>query len=73
MVLLNDQTREPQAVEVLCSEWAHALSWNFVMDRLISLPDTDPIAFERACYDEAWGCTYSRVWRAYLDVIREAA
>ena len=36
-------------------------------------PDTDPVEFERACHDEAWGCAYSRVWRAYLDVIREAA
>ena len=34
---------------------------------------TGPEEFERACHDEAWGCAYSRVWRAYLDVIREAA
>ena len=64
---------DPQAVEVLCHEWAHALAWNFAVDRLINAPDTDPIAFERAYHDEAWGCAYSRVWRAYLDVIREAA
>jgi hypothetical protein len=31
------------------------------------------VEFERACHDEAWGCAYSRVWRAYLDFIREAA
>jgi hypothetical protein len=72
-VLLNDSMGEPQAVEVLCHEWAHALAWNFAVDRLISAPDTDPVEFERACHDEAWGCAYSRVWRAYLDVIREAA
>jgi len=29
--------------------------------------------FERACDDEAWGWAYSRVWRACLDLIREAA
>jgi hypothetical protein len=73
VVLLNDKMGEPQAVEVLCHEWAHALAWNFAVDRLINAPDTDPVAFERACHDEAWGCAYSRVWRAYLDVIREAA
>ena len=73
VVLLNDKMDEPQAVEVLCHEWAHAVAWNFSVDRLINAPDTDPIAFERACHDEAWGCAYSRVWRAYLDVIREAA
>jgi hypothetical protein len=50
-----------------------APAWNFAVDRLINAPDTDPVAFERACHDEAWGCAYSRVWRAYLDVIREAA
>ena len=73
VVLLNDEMGEPQAVEVLCHEWAHALAWNFAVDRLINAPDTDPVEFERACHDEAWGCAYSRVWRAYLDVIREAA
>jgi hypothetical protein len=62
VVLLNDKMDEPQAVEVLCHEWAHALAWNFAVDRLINAPDNDP-----------WGCAYSRVWRAYLDVIREAA
>ena len=28
--------------------------------------------FDRASHDEAWGCAYSRVWRAYQEVIREA-
>ena len=73
VVLLNEEMGEPQAVEVLCHEWAHALALNFAVDRLINTPDTDPVAFQRACHDEAWGCAYSRVWRAYLDVIREAA
>jgi hypothetical protein len=50
-----------------------APAWNFAVDRLINAPDTDPVEFERACHDEAWGCAYSRVWRAYLDVIRDAA
>ena len=58
---------------VLCHEWAHALAWNFAVDRLINAPNTDPVAFERACHDEAWGCAYSWAWRAYLDVIRDAA
>jgi hypothetical protein len=49
------------------------LAWNFAVDRLINAPDTDPVEFERACHDEASGCAYSRVWRAYLDVIQDAA
>ena len=73
VVQLNRDLGEPQAVEVLCHEWAHALAWNFAVDRLINAPDTDPVEFERACHDEAWGCAYSRVWRAYLDVTRDAA
>ena len=62
-----------QAVEVLCHEWAHALARNFAVDRLINTPDTDSVEFERACHNGAWGCAYSRVWRAYMHVIREAA
>jgi len=73
VVLLNDKTGELQAVQVLCHEWAHALAWNFTVDRLINAPDTDHVAFERACHDEAWGCAYSWACRAYLDVIRDAA
>ena len=68
VVRLNDQMSEPQAVEVLCHEWAHALAWNYSLDRLAKTPGLDPVEFERACHDEAWGCAYSRVWRAYLEV-----
>ena len=52
---------------------AHALAWNFTLDRLSKMRGLDPVVFDRAGHDEAWGCAYSRVWRAYLDVIREAA
>ena len=72
VVQLNRDLSEPQAVEVLCHEWAHALAWNFSLDRLSKTPGLDPVAFDRACHDEAWGCAYSRVWRAYQEVIREA-
>ena len=36
VVRLNESMGEPQAVEVLCNEWAHALAWNFAVDRLIA-------------------------------------
>ena len=72
VVQLNRDLGEPQAVEVLCHEWAHALAWNFTLDRLSKMRGLDPVEFDRACHDEAWGCAYSRVWRAYQEVIREA-
>ena len=72
VVLLNDEMGEPQAVEVLCHEWAHALAWNYSLDRLARAPGIDPAEFDRASHDEAWGCAYSRVWRTYQDAIREA-
>jgi len=65
VVQLNRDLGEPQAVEVLCHEWSHALAWNFSLDRLSKMPGLDPVVFDRACHDEAWGCAYSRVWRAY--------
>jgi hypothetical protein len=73
VVQLNRDLGEPQAVEVLCHEWAHALAWSFSLDRLSKTPGLDPAVFDRACHDEAWGCAYSRVWRAYLELGREAA
>ena len=73
VVRLNDQMEEPQAVECLLHEWAHALAWNFSLDRLSKMPGVDPAVFDRACHDEAWGCAYSRVWRAYQEVIRQVA
>lgn len=67
VVLLNNQMAEEQAVEVLCHEWAHALAWNYSLDRLAELPDLDPAEFDRASHDEAWGCAYARVRRAHLE------
>ena len=73
VVQLNRDLGEPQAVEVLCHEWSHALAWSFSLDRLSKTPGLDPVEFDRACHDEAWGCAYSRVWRAYQEVIRQVA
>lgn len=65
VIRLNNSLRADQAVETLLHEWAHALAWNFSLDRLSRLPGLDPAEFDRASHDEAWGCAYSRVWRAY--------
>jgi hypothetical protein len=34
---------------------AHALAWNFSLDRLAKTPGINPVEFDRACHDEAWG------------------
>lgn len=70
VVRLNKNLDEPLAVETLCHEWAHALAWNFSIDRLARDPDVDRELLEAAAHDEAWGCSYSRVWRAYLATAR---
>jgi Zn-dependent peptidase ImmA (M78 family) len=66
VIRLNDQMGENQAIDVLLHEWGHALAWNHLLDRLAKSPDTSPEEFEQASHDEAWGCAYARVWRAYL-------
>jgi hypothetical protein len=66
VIRLNDQMGENQAIDVLLHEWGHALAWNHLLDRLAKSADTSPEEFEQASHDEAWGCAYARVWRAYL-------
>ena len=65
VVRLNRAMNESQATETLLHEWAHALAWNYSLDRMARDPDVDPELFEAASHDEAWGCAYSRVWRAF--------
>ena len=72
---LDDSCRLPQVAAVadaprLLDLW---MAWNFTLDRLSKMRGLDPVVFDRASHDEAWRCACSRVWRAYLDVIREAA
>jgi hypothetical protein len=66
VIRLSEHLDEVMAVEVLCHEWAHAMAWNYNLDKLARTPGLDPAGFQIAAHDEAWGCAYSRVWRAYL-------
>jgi hypothetical protein len=67
VIRLNNQMDQAQAIETTLHEWAHALAWNYSLDRLASEPGVTPEAFDRASHDEAWGCAYSRVWRVYSE------
>lgn len=69
VIRLNNKLRQDQAVETLLHEWAHALAWNYSLDRLAKEPGVSPELFDAASHDEAWGCAYSRVWRAYSGVV----
>ena len=46
-VLLNRELKEPQAVEVLCHKWAHALAWNFTLDRISRMRRPQFLRLER--------------------------
>ena len=65
VIRLNTKMDQNMAIETLLHEWAHALAWNYSLDRLARMPDVNQNEFELASHDEAWGCAYSRVWRAY--------
>lgn len=66
VIALNVAMNEHDAVETLIHEWAHALSWNLVLDRLSRQASIDPHDFQDASHDEAWGCAYARAWRVYI-------
>ena len=69
VIRLADRLSQPEAVEVLLHEWAHALSWNHALDKLAEAPDLDRDAFEDASHDGAWGLAYAKTWRLYSGVL----
>jgi hypothetical protein len=72
VISLNSSLDEYEAVDTLLHEWAHALSWHLVLDRLAKDALIAPEVFQKASHDELWGCAYSRVWRAYIGQILPA-
>ena len=70
VIRLGGHLDEDAAVEALLHEWAHALAWNYTLDKLARTPGLDPEGFQIAAHDEAWGCAYSRVWREYLRTLQ---
>ena len=64
---------ENSVIPLLRHEWTHTLAWNFSLYRLAKMLGINPVEFDRACHDEAWGFASSRVWRASQEVIRQVA
>lgn len=72
VIRLNSAMGPPQAVDVLVHEWAHALSWNYTHDKLITGPSNQELV-DWGTHDATWGCAYSRTYCAYLDGAAVAA
>ena len=65
IITLNSAMGGPQATDVLVHEWAHALAWNYLHNNL-SNTAVNQSHFDKIVHDEAWGCAYSKTYRAYL-------
>ncbi len=68
VVLLSYRMKEQQAIDTLLHEWAHALAWNYAIEELGKRDDLDEDEFQRLAHDEVWGCSFSRVYRAYREL-----
>ena len=70
VIHLNSEMSQYQAIDVLIHEWAHALAWNYSLDKLVNSASSREL-FDAVSHDEAWGCAYSRVWRIHTTIIDE--
>jgi hypothetical protein len=68
-IQLNTAMGQFQAIDVLVHEWAHAIAWNYELDRLVKERAT-PEMFEAASHDEVWGCAYARTYRAHQAALK---
>lgn len=62
VIRISASLREDVALDALVHEWAHALAWNHLHDRLpdrVALSDAD---IERLYHGPEWGVAYSRVY-----------
>jgi len=54
---------EEAAIETLIHEWAHALAWNYSIDRLARAKGISATDFDRESHGPAWGVAYSVVYQ----------
>jgi len=69
VIHLNSELSQNQAIDVLIHEWAHALAWNYSLDKLVKTASRE--LFDEVSHDETWGCAYSRVYRIHTTLVKE--
>ena len=57
------------ALETLCHEWAHALAWNHLDDKMGRSQKISRAEFQELSHGPTWGCAYSVVYRTYVNKI----
>lgn len=72
VIRLNSNMNQYQSIDVLLHEWAHAISWNFSLDKLSKKNDPAvKAAFETVSHDATWGVAYARVWLVNIELLAE--
>ena len=70
-IRINNQLPEAAAIDVLLHEWAHALAWNYQLDKLSrSQSKSSEQEFDLLAHGSEWGCAYSRVYLAFINEIQ---
>lgn len=57
------------ALETLCHEWAHALAWNHLDDKMGRSRKISRADFQEFSHGPQWGCAYSTVYVTYVNKI----
>lgn len=62
LIMVSDDLVPAHAIDVLQHEWAHALAWNLLDDRLSRKKRLPSIEFERLSHGSEWGVAFSKVY-----------
>jgi hypothetical protein len=66
LICINKDLDDRMSVETLLHEWAHALRWDYRMDKM------NEEEFNRRVHDAAWGTYYAEVYSVFeSDIIKE--
>jgi hypothetical protein len=71
VIRISNLATEATATDTLLHEWAHALAWNFEIDRMARSRGITDQEFQAASHGPAWGVAYSQVWQLYGRLLEE--